>query len=114
MDYMEKNPHIAMAYTSAFCIDAEGRMLDEKYEANAAGWLYSKIAFFKPVTITLPTVILRREVIDKVGAFDEKMDRFEDTDMWLRVSKHFYIGAMSDPTCLFLTHFEILILSQKP
>lgn len=114
VNYMEKNQDIAMIYTSALCIDADEKMLPEKYEANVSGWLYPKIAFFKPVTITLPTVMLRREVIEKVGNFDEEMERFEDTDLWRRVSKHFYIGAISEPTCLLRTHSDNSLQSQNP
>lgn len=114
LNYMEQNPHVFMIYTSAFCIDEDENLLTDKYEASVSGWIYKKIAFFTPVTITLPTVMLRREVFDKVGNFDEKMQRFEDTDMWRRISKYFYIGAMSEPTCRLRTHSDNSLAAQDP
>ena len=112
--YLETHPDVSMIYTSAYCMDENGNPISHRYEAKASGWIYRQIAFFTPVTITLPTVMLRREVLDKVGNFDEKMHRFEDTDLWRRISKYFYIGAMSEPTCKLRTHSDNSLAAQDP
>jgi len=105
MDYMRQNEHVDMVYTSADCIDAKKRSIkNQKYIAREEGSIYNLLAFFRPVTITLPTVMIRRNVLDKVGVFDVHLDRFEDTDMWRRISKHHFIGAMPQVTCLLTTH----------
>jgi hypothetical protein len=66
------------------------------------------------VTITLPTVMVRREVFDKVGNFDESMERFEDTDMWRRIAKTYRIDAIPTPTCYLRTHHENALAGQNP
>jgi len=114
VNYMEKNPDIHMIYTSAYCIDEIGNSLKHKYEAKTSGKIYKDIAFFVPVTITLPTVMVRREVFEKAGLFDESMYRFEDTDMWRRISKHYQIGAISEFTCKLRTHSDNHLLNQDP
>lgn len=38
------------------------------------------------------TVVIRREVFDEVGAFNEQLPRTEDYDLWLRISARFRIG----------------------
>ncbi|HJD55965.1 MAG TPA: glycosyltransferase [Rickettsia endosymbiont of Pyrocoelia pectoralis] len=114
VDYMEKNSDIYMIYTSAYCIDEVGNSLKHKYEAKTSGRIYKDIAFFVPVTITLPTVMVRREVFEKAGNFDEVMYRFEDTDMWRRISKHYEIGAISEFTCKLRTHSDNHLLNQDP
>ncbi|AMK75093.1 MULTISPECIES: glycosyltransferase family 2 protein [Methylomonas] len=114
IDYMDTHPDIGMIYTSAYCINESGERIKDKYDAVVSGWIYEHIAFFVPVTITLPTVMVRKQVFDKAGVFDEKMDRFEDTDMWRRISKHFQINGLDQQTCLLRTHQDNGLLAQDP
>jgi glycosyltransferase involved in cell wall biosynthesis len=113
VNYLRSHPGTGMVYTSAHCIDEQGQMLANKYEASVSGLIYENIAFFTPVTITLPTVMTYRAVIDKVGGFDEKMHRFEDTDMWRRISKYCRIDAMQEYTCLLRTHEDNSLINQN-
>ena len=111
--YLERNADYGMVYTSAYCCDELNNYLKPFYEASVSGWIYTQIAFYVPVTITLPTVVVRREVLDSVGYFDERMDRFEDTDLWRRISKHTKIYGMKEFTCKLLTHKENSLSSQS-
>ena len=112
--YLDNNLHVDMIYTSALCMNEAGEKMEHKYEATVSGHIYNDIAFFVPVTITLPTVMVRRTVFDVVGDFDENMHRFEDTDMWRRISKAYYIGALKEYTCKLRTHEDNSLLSQDP
>lgn len=112
VEYLLKHPETGMIYTSAYCIDDDGNMLEHKYEATVSGMIYEQIAFFQPVTITLPTVMARREVFEQVGGFDEKMHRFEDTDMWRRISKSYRIDALPIFTCKLRTHDDNSLRNQ--
>lgn len=114
VSYLKNHPGVGMVYTSAHCIDTDGKLLDHKYTASTSGLIYQSIAFFTPVTITLPTVMTYKSVLDQVGGFDENMDRFEDTDMWRRISKRYRIDAMPDFTCLLRTHEDNSLHSQSP
>lgn len=114
IDYMELHPDMGMTYTSALCIDGKGNLLPRKYEATVSGRILEDIAFYIPVTITLPTVMVRREVFDAVGGFDEAMYRFEDTDMWRRISKSYCIGAIQEYTCKLRTHDGNSLMAQNP
>lgn len=113
--FMDDHPDIDMIYTSAICVDDTGRPLDKQiYTAEVEGNIYPQIAFFQPVTITLPTVMLRREVLDAVGHFDERMERFEDTDLWRRIAKRFKVGILREPTCILKTHDDNALAAQNP
>lgn len=113
--YMERRPDVDMIYTSAYCIDERGNLLEGRnYVATVEGNIYEEVAFFQPVTITLPTVMVRREVIENVGGFDEAMDRFEDTDLWRRIAKKHRIGIIKEPTCRLRTHTDNTLRSQDP
>ncbi len=44
-----------------------------------------------PTQLPTSTVMLRRECINKVGNFDEKLGIFEDLELWIRVAQHYKI-----------------------
>ncbi len=113
--FLELNPLIHMVYTDAACIDESGQSINNfTYKATASGKIYADIAFFLPVTITLPSVMMRRQVLEVSGYFDESMDRFEDTDLWRRVAKKFQVAAMPTITVKVRTHSDNTLASQDP
>jgi len=114
VSYLDSHRHVGMIYTSACCIDYSGNALNDKYTASVSGKIYKSIAFFRPVTITLPTVMARRELFAEVGVFDEGMHRFEDTDMWRRISKVTHITALPEFTCKLRTHSDNSLAAQHP
>ncbi|MBS0290028.1 MAG: glycosyltransferase [Proteobacteria bacterium] len=112
--YFSKHPEANMIYTSAYCIDSAGKLLSTKYMATRSGNIYFEIACFKPITITLPTVMVRKNILIQAGNFDEKMYRFEDTDMWRRIAKISRIDALSEYTCKLRTHQDNHLVAQDP
>ncbi|MBN1572244.1 MAG: glycosyltransferase family 2 protein [Deltaproteobacteria bacterium] len=49
------------------------------------------------VIISLSSVIIRREVFDDVGLFDEKLLAAEDYDMWLRITARYPVHFIERP-----------------
>lgn len=101
---MNEEPEAGMVYSAALNVDERGNEIPSVYEASASGWIYRQVAFYVPLTITLPTVMIRTEVLRQVGGFDENMDRFEDTDMWRRVAKRYPIIGVPEPLTTLRTH----------
>lgn len=101
---MDQHPEYGMSYTSALVVDGEGKPLPSGYLATASGWIYRDIVFFIPVTVTMPTVMVRAPVLDAVGGFDEKLVRFEDTDMWRRIARHCQILAIPEHLSVIRAH----------
>jgi glycosyltransferase involved in cell wall biosynthesis len=111
---LEKERDFGMVYSSATCIDEQGKETSFMYKATASGRIYHKVAFYRPLTILLPTVMIRAEVLAQVGGFDEKMERFEDTDMWRRVARRYPILAISETLCKVRTHPGNELVNQDP
>ena len=111
---LNENAEFGMVYSSAICTDEQGKEMGCMYKATASGWIYSKVAFYVPLTIILPTVMLRTEVLSQLGGFDENMERFEDTDMWRRVARKFKILAIPEPLCRIRTHSDNELANQDP
>ena len=79
------------------------------------GWIYRDLLFEN--TIDAPSsVLIRREVFDKIGFFDEYFQCCEDWDMWLRISKEYQIFPVKEylvkyrehPTSMSVDHERIL------
>lgn len=105
IDFLSRNKHFACIYTSADCFaDSNPDVAIHRYDAKKSGNIYDEIAAYVPLTICLPTVMFRREVLNVIGLFDTELDRFEDTDYWRRIAQKFLIGAMDEVTCLIRTH----------
>jgi glycosyltransferase involved in cell wall biosynthesis len=102
--YMRENPKVAMIYTAATHIDDNGNQLPGRYDARASGDIYYKVAFFRPITIALPTVLVRAETVRDVGGFDRDQTRFEDTDLWRRISRDYRVDGIDTETCAIRTH----------
>jgi glycosyltransferase involved in cell wall biosynthesis len=94
--FLDINPEFGMAYMSGFCVNEDRLSYNHTYTASLTGRLYPQIAFFRPHTITLSNVMVRREILEQVGYFDEGMERFEDTDLLRRISKITPIGGIDE------------------
>lgn len=110
---LDSNPEYGMSYTSARVVDEHGIELFRDgttsddcpyYRAIDSGWIYDKVALYLPVTVILPTVMVRTGIVRSVGGFDESLSRFEDTDFWRRVSKITPVIAIAEPLTTVLTH----------
>ena len=47
--------------------------------------------------IQTPSIVLRREVYETVGAFDRRLDMCEDWEMWIRTATKFQVGFVPEP-----------------
>lgn len=114
VEYLKNHPYTGLVYTSAHLIDEHDKELPNRYQATRSGCIYEHIAFFTPETITLPTVMTYKAIIEDAGKFDENMYRFEDTDLWRRIAKNYRIDALETPTCLLRTHQGNSLHNQDP
>ena len=54
--------------------------------------------FFRGVNeLSAPTVMMRREVIDRVGNCDPRLLQTQDFDLWIRAAAHFDIHVLPEP-----------------
>jgi glycosyltransferase involved in cell wall biosynthesis len=113
VNFFRDHRELEVAYTSAECFwEDEKFQVIHSYQAVDSRNIYELIAAYVPVTICLPTVMFKRNVFERIGFFDESLDRFEDTDYWRRIAKDYSIGAITEPTCLIRTHMENSLRNQ--
>jgi len=104
IEILEKNKDYGMVYTSALNIDEKGNVQDFVYRATKSGNIYKNVAFLIPLVVILPTVMVRKDIVTSLNGFDEKMRRFEDTDMWRRIAKRYNICAIKEPLTKICAH----------
>ena len=67
VEFLDRNNNFGMAYTSADCfLDQKKAEIIHTYLADKSGNLYDQVAGYLPLTVCLPTVMLRREVVDLI------------------------------------------------
>jgi hypothetical protein len=95
VELMIRNPDIKTCYTDEIWIRRGVRVNQKKIHQKYSGWIYQKCL---PLCIISPSsVMIHREVFDKVGLFDEDFLVCEDYDLWLRVSHLFPITFIDQP-----------------
>ena len=59
-----------------------------KIDTHHKGDVYEVCLSGNPIGAS--TVLIRKEVLQKVGYFDERFNGMQDWDLWLRISKHYH------------------------
>lgn len=109
---------VAMVYSNVSVIDDEDNIIEEDYLATH-GYDANKMKFKDLPGELLSfnfipgiSVLLRSNCFNKVGRFDEKL-RFQDLDMWLRISMSFEIAYLPEVTALYRRNENSMIHHPK-
>jgi glycosyltransferase involved in cell wall biosynthesis len=103
VDRFETSPDIVgLLYSWADTLDQTGNII-YKYRAIHRGQCLSDL--LNNNFIPAPSVIVRRSVLGKIGAFDENLPSCQDWDMWTRiVESGFSIDLVEDVLVLYQKH----------
>jgi len=102
-DYMQLNPGIAMSYTEAYKIDEKGECINT-ISANPAfrGKCFENLVLHN--NIVASSVMVRRDVLDKVGFFDTELAACENWDLWISISRYYPINFIEHPLTFYRVH----------
>lgn len=105
IDFFIKNNNskIGMIYTAAEYIDEKGKGLGIRY-VPAKGDIY-KTLLFKGNIITCPSsVMIKKEVLEKVGILKVDMKSLEDLELWFRISQKYHVYSINDDLVKYRLH----------
>lgn len=114
MNTMKNQPHSGMVICSSLYIDSQGKERGEHYILQPTDDLYRAILLINYRAVGPMTAMVQRKVIEQIGFFDEKLDRFEDLDFYLRVAQCFPTCTLPEPLIKARLHDENAMPSQQP
>jgi glycosyltransferase involved in cell wall biosynthesis len=103
VELMQRRPEIGFCSTAARVVDGDGRELNLWRCPNGSTEILATL-FAQNAAIAggCSAVMVRKELFDRVGLFDETLGGFEDPDLWMR------LAAVSGYACIDETLAVIL------
>ena len=106
MKYLDRHPECALVYSDMSTFDENG-VIDASVNSRfgispPSGRIFA--ALFERSLFGSGSVVFRKKCIDKVGYFDEALLVGSDYEMWLRISRHFDMGAVDQPLLSYRHH----------
>jgi glycosyltransferase involved in cell wall biosynthesis len=94
---LARHPQRQWSCTAFELVDAAGAPLDARAPARvASGWIAEQMLNDEFV-IALPSVLVARPLIERLGAFDETLTMCEDDELWLRLAAASELDALDAP-----------------
>jgi len=93
--YHRENPDAWISQTEEIWIRNGRRLNPRKKHRKVGGWIFRECL---PLCIVSPSaVMMKRDLFEQVGLFDESLPACEDYDLWLRVAARFPVHLLPDP-----------------
>lgn len=104
VDYLKHHPEVRLCFTNYFLIDTGGILTGAPRISFTSNNQFDYL--LKGNFIANSTVMIPRDVLDKVGLFDETLPAFgsEDWDMWLRIVRFYSVHFIDKPLALYRIH----------
>lgn len=102
--YLEAHSECALVHSNSSRVDSAGEYLkDMDYsERDNSGYLYEAL-IKRTGGINTPSHLYRTSVFDDIGYYDPQF-RFEDTDLWLRLTKDHEVGYINKTHTCYRWH----------
>jgi glycosyltransferase involved in cell wall biosynthesis len=93
--FMRNSPSCLISQTAETWIRNGRRVNPRRRHRKRPGDIF--IDSLRTCLISPSAAILRRELLDEVGGFDEDMAACEDYDLWLRIAARHRVGLLDEP-----------------
>jgi GT2 family glycosyltransferase len=95
-----------MVFTWVELIDAQGNILGYRGHRQT-GSIYKDL-FFGNIIDATSSVLVKREVLNEIGFFDEENIGVEDWDLWLRIAKNYLVFPIQEYLVKYREHTDRL------
>jgi glycosyltransferase involved in cell wall biosynthesis len=93
-EILDKDNRVGAIYCGVQHVDlSSGQVIEPATRDYPVGELLGRL-LVRDITAPTSTYLIRREVFDAVGLFDETLKARQDWDMWIRVGARYHIGAV--------------------
>lgn len=94
--FLKANPVVSLVFAQMRMIDEAGNLTGEVSRAPTDPETVRAALMTGDCVVHHPTVMCRREILEKAGPYRETFARAEDLELWLRVIEHGDIAGMAD------------------
>lgn len=105
MKYLEEHPKCSFLYSYYYNVDKKGRVLKLREPKKCKK--KSELRFLlltKVFTVRTSTVVVKKEVFEEVGYFNEDYPYSQDWDMWLRIVSQYKGNCIKVPLAKYRLH----------
>lgn len=102
MKYFEENPEVALLGTSAYIIDETGEII-QKCVVLAKPSIKSLL---KKNRFSHGSVMVKKEIVDKVGGYNDLLRYSQDYELWLRIAKCYEVRNLTQMLYKLRSHNE--------
>jgi glycosyltransferase involved in cell wall biosynthesis len=102
-DYLQRHPGVGLVFSLQRTVGEDGAPLENSVHDTVLvetdrpreAWLAK---FFHGINeLSAPTVMMRRQVVERVGYFDARLLQTQDFDYWIKAAVHFDIHVLPEP-----------------
>jgi glycosyltransferase involved in cell wall biosynthesis len=101
MPLFEGNPKVGVTYTGVTIIDEKGNFRESRPSKGLRGDVF-KESFHQSIP-GFSASIVRKEVFEHVGMFNESIPLAIDFELWLRVAMHYHFDFIDEPLVYYRT-----------
>jgi glycosyltransferase involved in cell wall biosynthesis len=100
LDALIDNPEAAVSYSWTAFIDMDGNLLDYGIQQSFNGYVYPNLLTYFFIG-SGSNALIKKQVFDDVGLFDETLKSAEDRDIFLRIAEKYFFAAVPVPQILY-------------
>lgn len=87
MAYLEANPGVALVGSDVLLVDPEGRPLRVRRHPRAHADIYRRLAAGDGAALTHPAILMRTDLLRRIGGYRQEALWAEDLDLYLRMAQ---------------------------
>lgn len=106
IDSLRRHPDRGWSYTRFALVDGSGSPIVTSRHTDwpaPSGWILDKLLNEETV-IAQPSVVVRRQLLERLGAFDEDLVMCYDDELWFRLAAHSEIDGIDAHLTLVRRH----------
>lgn len=103
---LKNHPEAMAAFCRSLYIDSKGRWTGMTGMIQEQDGIVPAMAakLYTEQHIQTPSMVVKREVYEKIGTFDRRLNCMEDWEMWIRIANSFPMAASNEVLSLYRIH----------
>lgn len=107
IELLDSNKGLGLVYSDSYIMDSNGKLEENTYfygRRPVRGNTFDKL--LENNLIPMLTVMIRKEVLNRVGVFNPRYKIALDYDLWLRIAAHYPIDFIEQPLAKYRVYTE--------